>query len=171
MTAKAINLNYPFGPETEKETIIARLKTLEDRIFADIEASIEAGDLSAISVAYGTTGFSTDEEHVEDLATVLANTREGRGYGDARTAMYHVFTRGADGVCVAVTTGNGPNSEARAEYLALMFQWALISRYVERHPEVGGDGHASDCATHNEPAYPNGPCDCGAEQTNTSSPA
>lgn len=23
--------------------------------------------------------------------------------------------------------------------------------------------HASDCATHNEPAYPNGPCDCGAE--------
>ena len=23
--------------------------------------------------------------------------------------------------------------------------------------------HASDCAVHNEPAYPNGPCDCGAE--------
>ncbi|WP_418219853.1 hypothetical protein [Burkholderia metallica] len=22
--------------------------------------------------------------------------------------------------------------------------------------------HASDCAVHNEPAYPNGPCDCGA---------
>lgn len=22
--------------------------------------------------------------------------------------------------------------------------------------------HKSDCATHNEPAYPNGPCDCGA---------
>lgn len=22
--------------------------------------------------------------------------------------------------------------------------------------------HASDCAMHNEPAYPNGPCDCGA---------
>lgn len=21
--------------------------------------------------------------------------------------------------------------------------------------------HASDCARHNEPAYPNGPCDCG----------
>jgi hypothetical protein len=24
--------------------------------------------------------------------------------------------------------------------------------------------HASDCSVHNEPAYPNGPCDCGAEQ-------
>jgi hypothetical protein len=24
--------------------------------------------------------------------------------------------------------------------------------------------HTSDCATHNEPAYPNGPCDCGASQ-------
>lgn len=23
--------------------------------------------------------------------------------------------------------------------------------------------HASDCAVHNEPAYPAGPCDCGAE--------
>jgi len=23
-----------------------------------------------------------------------------------------------------------------------------------------GDNHDSDCATHNEPAYPNGPCDC-----------
>lgn len=22
--------------------------------------------------------------------------------------------------------------------------------------------HASDCAVHNEPAYPNGKCDCGA---------
>ena len=23
--------------------------------------------------------------------------------------------------------------------------------------------HDSDCAVHNEPAYPNGPCDCGVE--------
>ena len=22
-------------------------------------------------------------------------------------------------------------------------------------------GHKADCAVHNEPAYPNGPCDCG----------
>ena len=24
--------------------------------------------------------------------------------------------------------------------------------------------HLSDCAVHNEPAYPNGPCDCGVEK-------
>lgn len=24
--------------------------------------------------------------------------------------------------------------------------------------------HDSDCATHNEPAYPNGPCDCSAQK-------
>jgi len=24
-----------------------------------------------------------------------------------------------------------------------------------------GDGHMSSCSTHNMPAYPNGPCDCG----------
>lgn len=23
--------------------------------------------------------------------------------------------------------------------------------------------HDSDCAVHNEPAYPNGPCDCGVD--------
>ena len=27
--------------------------------------------------------------------------------------------------------------------------------------EGKGDGHWSDCATHNEPAMPNGPCNCG----------
>ncbi|ODT75477.1 MAG: hypothetical protein ABS69_10705 [Nitrosomonadales bacterium SCN 54-20] len=26
---------------------------------------------------------------------------------------------------------------------------------------TGHCGHWSDCAVHNEPAYPNGPCDCG----------
>jgi hypothetical protein len=30
---------------------------------------------------------------------------------------------------------------------------------TEKEPAV----HASDCATHNMPAMPNGPCDCGAE--------
>ena len=33
---------------------------------------------------------------------------------------------------------------------------------AERAPVDVWDGHASDCATHNEPASPNGPCDCGA---------
>jgi hypothetical protein len=26
-------------------------------------------------------------------------------------------------------------------------------------------GHWSDCAVYNEPAYPNGPCDCGVDET------
>ncbi len=29
------------------------------------------------------------------------------------------------------------------------------------NPSALTDGHWSDCATHNEPAMPNGPCDCG----------
>lgn len=28
----------------------------------------------------------------------------------------------------------------------------------------GGCGHWSDCAQHNEPAMPNGPCDCQGER-------
>jgi hypothetical protein len=31
-------------------------------------------------------------------------------------------------------------------------------------------GHASDCAVHNEPAFPAGPCDCGAEKSNALRP-
>lgn len=27
---------------------------------------------------------------------------------------------------------------------------------------IGGVVHSSDCSVHNMPAYPNGPCDCGA---------
>ncbi len=27
--------------------------------------------------------------------------------------------------------------------------------------------HWSDCAVHNEPAYPNGPCDCGNDAPST----
>lgn len=32
-----------------------------------------------------------------------------------------------------------------------------------------GVQHASDCAVHNEPAHPNGPCDCGASPPESSS--
>lgn len=33
---------------------------------------------------------------------------------------------------------------------------------TDKHNPVGCDrcGHDSDCSLHNEPAYPNGPCDC-----------
>lgn len=34
-----------------------------------------------------------------------------------------------------------------------------------------GRAHASDCSMHNEPASPNGPCDCGAAITAITSPA
>jgi hypothetical protein len=36
--------------------------------------------------------------------------------------------------------------------------WAKAKADVNRNVS-----HASDCATHNEPALPNGRCDCGAE--------
>ena len=37
---------------------------------------------------------------------------------------------------------------------------------VFTHPPLSEpvDNHASDCATHNSPAYPNGPCDCQPTQ-------
>jgi hypothetical protein len=33
--------------------------------------------------------------------------------------------------------------------------------YCAEQAEHEHDGHWSDCSVHNEPAYPNGPCDCG----------
>jgi hypothetical protein len=36
--------------------------------------------------------------------------------------------------------------------------------YCAEQAEKEHDGHWSDCSVHNEPAYPNGPCDCGGYQ-------
>lgn len=45
-------------------------------------------------------------------------------------------------------------------------EFHLIKEEPSAHESNGvhvviGDGHWSDCATHNEPAFPNGECDCG----------
>ena len=40
---------------------------------------------------------------------------------------------------------------------------------VFRDGVMVGDGHDSDCSTHNEPAYPNGPCDCRPTAANIGS--
>lgn len=51
-----------------------------------------------------------------------------------------------------------------------MLHWYIDAEFMEAEilklkdiiaKATGHDGHWSDCATHNEPAYPNGPCDCG----------
>lgn len=43
---------------------------------------------------------------------------------------------------------------------AMQHQWR--ERALKQADEIIAllDRHDSDCATHNEPAYPNGPCDC-----------
>tara|TARA_Y100000114_G_scaffold88305_1_gene81748 strand:+ start:5459 stop:5692 length:234 start_codon:yes stop_codon:yes gene_type:complete len=38
-----------------------------------------------------------------------------------------------------------------------------LDQLVKRLGAEFYDNHASDCATHNEPAMQNGACDCGAE--------
>lgn len=40
--------------------------------------------------------------------------------------------------------------------------WKSQPFRIEYHhdSQYRGDGHASDCATHSEPAYPNQPCNC-----------
>lgn len=38
-------------------------------------------------------------------------------------------------------------------------------RKDERERAERGDGHDSDCAMHNEPAFPNGPCNCTKRDT------
>lgn len=44
---------------------------------------------------------------------------------------------------------------------------AKLKKVASAPPTVGATGrkvqHASDCAVNNGPAYPAGPCDCGAE--------
>lgn len=43
-----------------------------------------------------------------------------------------------------------------------------IAQHITQAAQAANAGrgvHASDCAVHNEPAYPNGPCDCGLVAT------
>ena len=55
---------------------------------------------------------------------------------------------------------------------AMPFPVAKLAQQVIREALAGGcqcpackvTPHASDCAVHNEPAYPNGSCDCGVQQ-------
>lgn len=44
-------------------------------------------------------------------------------------------------------------------------RWIARSDTLERIEEILGVEHASDCALHNGPALPPGPCDCGAFQS------
>lgn len=37
----------------------------------------------------------------------------------------------------------------------------ILARQLAHRCGPDGCEHASDCAVHNEPALPNGPCDCG----------
>lgn len=41
--------------------------------------------------------------------------------------------------------------------------WRDVEQY-DRDLNAQGQGHASDCAVHNEPAMPAGPCDCGFDR-------
>jgi len=47
----------------------------------------------------------------------------------------------------------------REQLVALGDENARLKAEVER---LRSGAHASDCAVHNEPAYPNGPCACAA---------
>lgn len=53
----------------------------------------------------------------------------------------------------------------------LMVSPESIDAFMEANPvpddtTTAPDGHASDCAIHNAPAYPAGPCDCGLDDKN-----
>lgn len=54
---------------------------------------------------------------------------------------------------LALAVANSPaRSKAHAEAVL-----DLLEHRAKSRPDI----HLSDCSTHNEPAYPNGPCDCG----------
>jgi hypothetical protein len=55
------------------------------------------------------------------------------------------------------------DKEIEAE-LAKHEQGRLISSGCQCNACKNGITHSSDCAVHNEPAYINGPCDCGSDE-------
>lgn len=64
-------------------------------------------------------------------------------------------------IAMAIYAALGCTSTDRRNPRKLYEACRQIARFVEA--SLDGDGHASDCAVHNAPALPVGPCDCGAE--------
>lgn len=58
---------------------------------------------------------------------------------------------------------NGPNGWPQHPVTESLYETCIATQgKIDSVPPLPGE-HWSSCATHNMPAYPNGPCDCGAE--------
>lgn len=125
--------------------LVDRIKFLEDVIFAEFEAANEGvpDDLKGLEpllVTYGTPGFKTIEEHLEDQRAMLTNSLpQGNGAPQSeRTALYMVLGRDGRALCV---TGNTKHAQARAEYIAILLQHRMMERFFERYPQLHSEGH------------------------------
>ena len=69
-------------------------------------------------------------------------------------------------VLAALSTAQGRIGELQADFEDCNLHRAHAESALATHKaeierlRAALDPHSSDCATHNEPAYPNGPCDC-----------
>lgn len=74
-------------------------------------------------------------------------------------------TRAAMQKALNLIEGEWPEDDEIAQSVINEIREALAEQALQKlldfHQSIEHDGHWSDCSTHNEPAYPNGECDCG----------
>jgi hypothetical protein len=62
--------------------------------------------------------------------------------------------------CGTQTWGEFCDDLCEIEWLDKWKDYCQCAECVKLRKETDYSGHLSDCAVHNDPAYPNGKCDC-----------
>ncbi|WP_308718955.1 hypothetical protein [Komagataeibacter xylinus] len=117
------------------------------------------------------------EEQINDLAVVMMDEggKKEASYAFAQETIDAAIQRGREleraemfdvAVRVARDVAELPDRTSPDGNPDMMLVTAEeLTEIVRRALGGVGDGHDSDCATHNEPAFPNGPCNCTKRDT------
>ena len=79
-----------------------------------------------------------------------------------RAVTRYIVTRYVSGHVEYHANGTASGSSGSSSVVGEFDSQTLADLVVEAMTKSDACMHASDCATHNMPAMPNGPCDCGA---------
>jgi uncharacterized protein YodC (DUF2158 family) len=177
--ALAVALDQPTPDRSDEETrlrqYLAEHLAMGERV-RQVRASTPFFDRESVLKAMQTPHPKHIEEDLIARCVKLTEQAESNGgwgqqrdYGDETREDLPPMTEPAPEAAQAVAFGaiytwQPLNSDVRGFWILDPGQGIEAPRFLTNEEMNGAiTGHASDCATNSEPAYPAGPCDCGAE--------
>lgn len=133
-------------------------------VASDRAADARRLNAGVLDMALRTPGLTSYDEVLAAARAYQAHIEGQQALTDPQileTFQYQLSIDGGDTERAAINTvrvlrGEAPTAGAGAG--AAVF---------DAEPKTGGQVHDSDCAQHNEPAEPNGPCDCSLSRART----